>query len=332
MVRMLVAAALLLPALAANAATTRLQVTSRPDRHSTRVTYSSTDALAGLDKGPGADRATIGVQVFVRQSDTTVSWAVPAGTYAGVAGWLANDATRALFQNHAAPEGTTGVSRTLFATGRRVKLIAKNLGDAGTLALGAAPATAVDIAYVVTNGGETHTHCARFAAANCLYIPLDGGSGWKLRCDDGVADLSCGARPTCGNGIVEPGEDCDGGALCSPQCRQGTTSCCQGSGTCISAPSFSLQYYLLQYCMAVGSGSQPVPGAVCHADGTCGDEPIAPVPVCCQQASTCFQQSASSVVQLWYDQYYCNSGAGLGNGPYIIANATCGADGVCVHE
>jgi hypothetical protein len=225
------------------------------------------------------------------------------------------------------------VSRTLFATGRRVKLIAKTLGDESPLALGASPSTDVEIAYVVTNGAETRTHCARFAQATCRFTPIDGGAGWKLRCDDGVADLDCGARPVCGNGVIEHGEDCDGGALCSPECRQGTASCCQGAGMCVAAPTFSLQYYLMQYCSAVSYGSQPYPGQVCHDDGTCGDEAIEPVPVCCQGTpKTCFQQSASSVVQVWFDQYYCLGGGGIGSGPHIVVNGTCGADGVCVHE
>ena len=88
----------------------------------------------------------------------------------------------------------------------------------------------------------------------------------------------------------------------------------------------------MQYCSAVSYGSQPWVGQVCHDDGTCGDEAIEPVPVCCQQtATTCFQQSASPVAQVWYDQYYCLAGAGIGGGPYIVVNGTCGADGVCTH-
>jgi hypothetical protein len=252
---------------------------------------------------------------------------MPAGAYAGDAGWLVNDAARALFSNRRAPDGPTGVMRAVFATGRRVKLTTKSLGDAGALALSAAPDTAVEIAWVVTNGAETRTHCASFAPARCAWIPLDGGAGWKLRCDGGVADLACGAKSTCGNGIREPGEECDGGALCTAECRQGMASCCQGAGQCIAAPAFSLQYYLMQYCSGYGT---PVAGQVCRVDGSCADEGIDPVPVCCQEETTCYQQSASSVAQLWYDQYYCLAGSGIGGPRHIVINGTCGGDGSCV--
>jgi hypothetical protein len=88
----------------------------------------------------------------------------------------------------------------------------------------------------------------------------------------------------------------------------------------------------MQYCLAAGGGT-PVAGAVCESDGTCRDEAIAPVPVCCQQtATTCFQQSASSVGGLWYDQYYCLAGSGIGGPSHVVINGTCGDDGVCVAE
>ncbi len=328
MARAIVLAIVLVHGIAA-AASTRLQVTSRPMHSSARVSYGSSDALAGLDKGPGTDRTAVSVQVFLRQGDVTTEFEVPAGAYAGRSGWTVDDATRAMFVNRDAPGGPTGTSRTLFATGRRVKFIAKRLGDENPLDLMSAPATSVDVAYVITNGGETHTHCASFAS--CSYTPLDGGTGWRLKCRDGVADLACSARPVCGNGILEHGEQCDGGFGCTAQCFQAIYSCCQGANQCVAAPTFSLQYYLMQYCQI--NGGTPQPGLVCDADGTCRDHGITPVPVCCQQGpTTCFQQSASSVAQLWYDQYYCLQGSGIGGPFHIEINATCGADGDCVPE
>ena len=84
---------------------------------------------------------------------------IPEGAYAGRAGWLANDASRALYANRDAPDGATDASRTTFATGRRVKLVTKGLGDGQPPRSGGAPGTDVELRLRRSNGGETHTHC-----------------------------------------------------------------------------------------------------------------------------------------------------------------------------
>src|SRR5262245_32412795 len=53
---------------------------------------------------------------------------------------------------------------------------------------------------------------------------------------------------TCGNGVLDPGEECDGGPLCSPTCRQRLESCCQYEADCAPAPVFSLLTYLADWC------------------------------------------------------------------------------------
>ena len=311
---------------------TKLQVTSRPSRDSARLSYGSTDALGGLDKGSGTDASTVSVEVYVRHDGATTRYVIPAGRYDGRAGWTHNDASRALFLNREAPAGATGTMRTIFATGRRVKLIAKSLGDVAPLALSGVPGTDVEVAYVITNDAETRTHCTRFAPASCRYTPIDAGAGWKLRCIDGTADLTCGARPICGNGVRESGEQCDGGVGCTTDCHQGLFSCCQGAGQCIAAPVFSLQFYLFQYCGSFLGGSQPWAGQMCRPDGTCADAGIDPVPVCCQLDSTTCQQlgDVGSITSLWFAQYNCLQGTGIGGGRHIVINGTCGGDGVCV--
>jgi hypothetical protein len=151
------------------------------------------------------------------------------------------------------------------------------------------PGTDVEVAYVVTNGGETRTHCTKFHATSCAYAPVDGGTGYKLKCTGGVADLQCGAKPTCGNGIRESGEQCDGGVGCTASCYQGIFSCCQDAeDQCRAAPAFSLQYYLYQYCTTTNFTSQPRPGLMCGADGVCTDAAIESVPLCCQQETSCY--------------------------------------------
>jgi hypothetical protein len=312
-------------------AATKLQITSRPDRDSAKVSYASTDALAGLDKGPGTDPGAVSAIVYVKHDGVTTRWVLPEDAYAGRAGWLANDASRALFANRDAPGGPTQTSRSTFATGRRVKLVTKGLGDVNPLVLSAVPGTDVELAYVVTNGGETHTHCTKFHAASCAYAAVDGGTGYKLKCTGGVADLQCGAKPTCGNGIRESGEQCDGGAGCTAECYQGIFSCCQDAeDQCRAAPAFSLQYYLYQYCTAANFTSQPRPGLMCGADGVCTDAAIEPVPVCCQQETSCYDGTVGVVSGLWSFQYNCLQGTGIGGPRHIVINGSCGGDGVCV--
>ena len=46
--------------------------------------------------------------------------------------------------------------------------------------------------------------------------------------------------PTCGNGIKEPGEACDGGPFCAANCFASITSCCFVPGQCATLPSFTL--------------------------------------------------------------------------------------------
>ncbi len=321
---------------AASAATaagsTTLVAVSRPARGA-RLVYGSMDASAGLTKGAGTDAGAIAAEIFLADENGTTSYAVPAGAFGGGTGWMANDATHASFLNRAAPGGPTGVKRMVLMVGRHLRIVAQNLGDDSPLAFGAAPSSDLMLGCVLMNGSETATHCTRFAPADCAYTSLDGGTGWKLRCRNGVADPACGAvpPPVCGNGIRESGEQCDGGPACTASCQQMLPSCCAQTGSCVSAPLFSLQYYLMQYCLAVSPGSMPVPGGMCLADGSCASRSVDPVPVCCQQASSCFDDTpAVSTGELWFDNYYCNGGIGIGAGPYIVVNGACGPGGICV--
>lgn len=350
-------AILLIAAPPVSARGTSLKVVARPARLQARIAYSSSDAAAGLGKGAGTDPAAVDASVFIATPNGTAVFSVPAGAFDGTAGWTANDGTRAAFRNRIAPGGVTGVRSLVALVGRKVTLVASSLGDASPLALDTAP-TGLTFSLSVANGGEIATHCTRFAAADCAYEPLDAGTGWKLRCGHGVADPSCGAIPTttstststttttsstfppsvCGNGVREHGEECDGGALCTADCRQSLQSCCQSANVCSEGPVFSLIYYLYGWCQGIFPDAQPVPGQVCGADGQCADLPIEPVHLCCQLATSCnddvlgAHNPASSTSELYYFLYYCNGGAGLGTGPSMVVNASCGSGGTCVPE
>jgi hypothetical protein len=309
---------------------TSLAITSRPVRGSAKLACGSSDVLAGLSKGTGTDVGAISVEVFVLIDGARTIFRIPAGTYDGRAGWSTNDALRARFRNRAAPDGPTGVAKTMLSVGRRLKLAAKSSGDAMPLAPTSAPADTVRVAYVVRNGPETSTHCTQFAADRCAYAPVDAGTGWQLRCREGIADPSCGARPECGNGVRELGEQCDGGPLCSSTCVQGMTSCCQGENQCLAAPAFSLLGYLYMYCGALPP-PDPRAGALCSDTGECVDVTIDPVPTCCQTTpTTCTQGEASSIVALWQSFYHCLQGSGDFSRSRF--NAICSPAGTCISQ
>jgi hypothetical protein len=317
----------------ATAGTTSLLVTNRPARPSAHVTYSSSDGLAGLAKGSATSTSGIAVRMFVTHDGASTQFVIPSGAYGGFAGWLANDA-RALYSNRAAPSGPTGVSRTSFATGRRVQLMAKSLGDVTPLAFAAAPSDVLRVAYVVTNGAETSRHCTQFLPGSCTYTPLDAGTGWRLRCRDGIADPSCGAAPACGNGVRDPGEECDGPPpLCTPDCRLALTSCCQVPGQCTNAPAYTLYTLLIQSCQsALGVGVVPYDGLSCNALGTCVDLPIEPTSVCCQTtATTCSDSIRSSLHELYIARHDCAAMTGL-DVTKTHFNSVCDPSGSCIAQ
>jgi hypothetical protein len=135
--------------------------------------------------------------------------------------------------------------------------------------------------------------------------------------------------PVCGNGIVEPGEACDGGPFCAPDCFADVPNCCSGAGQCIDAPGFSLFNNLFFYCTAVLPGSAPAPGDICRPDGSCSPEPIEPpISVCCQGSGSCYDATVSSTAALWSFHNGCQ-GSMMG---LTSPAATCGPVGNCIPE
>jgi hypothetical protein len=133
------------------------------------------------------------------------------------------------------------------------------------------------------------------------------------------------AAAVCGNGLREPGEQCDGGALCTAGCVQTIPSCCLFVDHCAAAPTFSLAGNLAMYCGALSGGVTPIAGGLCAADRSCAPVAIATVPQCCQLTGSCYDGSASSTAGLWSFLNGC-TGAQLGT---VVIGSACGSDGLC---
>lgn len=74
-------------------------------------------------------------------------------------------------------------------------------------------------------------------------------------------------QPTCGNGIVERGEDCDGGAGCKADCHW---LCVNAATDCAAAPACDKEQCTAQHtCQAVADSSKN--GQMCGTNGTCNN-------------------------------------------------------------
>jgi hypothetical protein len=100
----------------------------------------------------------------------------------------------------------------------------------------------------------------------------------------------------CGNGIVELGENCDGGPLCDESCRFAVPSCCQTASGCFDASMTSCPPEL----------GERIGGSVCSVSGRCEVEPIEPIELCCQD-----------------EERVCSSTVADDTGAFVTAIAAC---------
>lgn len=140
---------------------------------------------------------------------------------------------------------------------------------------------------------------------------------------------------SCGNGAIDPGEQCDGQSFCvSSHCQiEFDPRCCQfAAGTdpiCVAtAPALELcgnfgGTVVPGYCPDNPCPGDPFPG--CQV-GACEDPPIPPTTACCQQSAGCQEISTMSTLALRAAMVACVSGGGRN----VIGG--CGNDGQCVPD
>ena len=127
------------------------------------------------------------------------------------------------------------------------------------------------LAGTVAPDGLTFTGtfaCAAAGTRSCMVVSSGDVMGWR-------------SPPTCGNGIVDPGEQCDDGtnlpgSCCDPGCRfvaSGTpcgsssnvcieTEVCDGAGTCATGPPLACDQ--CSRCDPTAAACVPDPATVCR--------------------------------------------------------------------
>lgn len=128
-----------------------------------------------------------------------------------------------------------------------------------------------------------------------------------------ICDAQCLYVHECGNGVVEPGEECDGQPGCNASCQLSQRLCCEtgfgcwessvGSG--FDAYWFSKSCYqgvggsaLYGACSGTAPCPSPVPEGLGCRVGSCVDEPIEPLELCCEHPDgTCTDIVARTSVE-----------------------------------
>ena len=141
--------------------------------------------------------------------------------------------------------------------------------------------------------------------------PLTDGTtcGGNNYCKTGTCTM-----PVCGNGIVEPGEQCDGGTGCKADC---TWECNNPATDCTAAPACDMNTCTAQHtCQAVADASQN--GMACGTNGTCSNG------ACNMTGAVCGNGVVEGTEQ-------CDFGGGNGPGTGCESNCTysCQANTDC---
>jgi hypothetical protein len=176
---------------------------------------------------------------------------------------------------------------------------------------------------------------------------------WGEECEPpgtATCDASCKFIHVCGNGVIEPGEECDGEAVCGPDCTFARTACCEFGGgpigpACFGSTvfnDFDAYFNIFKPCVQILAGSgafgvcegdpcpEPAPPELNCRLGSCTDQPIEPLPLCCQQAAGGCRETVATTAG-GISTFGCSSfpPPDQGNVDRVMIGS-CGKDGVCV--
>lgn len=152
--------------------------------------------------------------------------------------------------------------------------------------------------------------------------PLTNGTscGGNNYCKQGTCTM-----PVCGNGIVEPGEDCDGGVGCKADCHW---LCVNAATDCGTAPACEMYQCTGQHtCQAVADSSQN--NMPCGTGGTCNNGTCTSGPSCgngivegTEQCDFGNGNGAGTGCET-NCQYSCQNDAGCSDGNLCDGTETC---------
>ncbi|HEY8515196.1 MAG TPA: hypothetical protein VIS07_06770 [Candidatus Binatia bacterium] len=132
---------------------------------------------------------------------------------------------------------------------------------------------------------------------------------------------------TCGNGVVDPGENCDGGPYCDAACDFAFPAlCCEVATLCVAPADIAEaeQCFLAGGTLRLGTtctreGAPCPPGQLCG--GACEATTFPPTAFCCDGGGACTQSTHSSTESLASLLLQC--------GPEAVVVGTC-VNGSCV--
>ncbi|MBV8756607.1 MAG: DUF4215 domain-containing protein [Deltaproteobacteria bacterium] len=158
--------------------------------------------------------------------------------------------------------------------------------------------------------GQGTCNDATHVCAPGTALPDNTFCGTTGFCKTGVC-----TQPVCGNGIVERGEDCDGGTGCKADCHW---QCVNAVTDCAAAPACNMEQCTAQHtCQTVADSTQN--GNACGASGTCSNG------TCQTSGATC----GNGVVE---GSEQCDFGGGNGPGTGCESNCTfsCSSNAQCL--
>jgi len=218
------------PATAADQPISGAKLTLKHTATSQKLTFTSKDpAFHFPEPGGTDDPSTAGavIELFSQAQPGGASLFVPAGS--GSPGWTFRDGRTDTFRftNRAAPGGPSPVRVLTFRSTRGIKIAAKQTGLVLT-----GPQGFVGIR--ITTGATRN--CARFDAATVrrdvagLFDARGALAGALVNCSTGqlggstttttaTTSTTTTIAGTCGNGALDPGEQCDG--VSQPECPAG---------------------------------------------------------------------------------------------------------------